>query len=235
MAQANANAQWKYSSVHDLLVACVGTNFGEKPEENIDEIRKDRERVGAALRYALALRASDSVADIGSGCGFVTRSIVPHVAHVWCIDISPDFLNYCRQELAEFSNVSFCNASYATFSGIGDSSLDACYSTAVFIHFNYYDYVYYLREINRVLTSGGKFLFDFLNADSLDIAKQRAFASHLANYSRRRESLIFNVVHPMSLRALENLMPQAGFEILRVDYLSGSANTRIIVRKVAAG
>lgn len=231
MAQVNPNAQWKYSSVHDLLVACVGTNFGEQPEDNIDEIRKDRERVGNALRYALGLKSGDSVADIGSGCGFVTRSIVPHVAHVWCIDISPDFLDYCRQELADFPNVSFCNAGYAAFTGVDASTLDACYSTAVFIHFNYYDYVYYLREINRVLKIGGKFLFDFLNSDSLNIVKQRAFASHLANYGKRRESLVFNVVHPMSLRALENLVPQVGFEVLRVDYLLGSANTRIILRK----
>ena len=228
---ADPNPEWKYKSAHDLLIACVGVNFGEKPAENLEAIRLDRGRTGTAIRHALGLKATDKVADIGSGCGFVTRAIVPHVAHMWCIDISPDFLAYAKKELAEYPNVSYCKADYADFKDVEAHSLQACYSTAVFIHFNYYDFVYYLKEVNRVLANQGRFFFDFLNADVLDLG-HRTFAEHLAAYKQGREKFIFNVVHPMSLRALENLVPRIGFDMIRVEYLPGSANTKIILRKV---
>src|SRR5258708_37602963 len=72
---ADTNPEWKYKSEHDLLIACVGVNFGEKPADNLEAIRTDRARTGTAIRRALGLKETDKVADVGSGCGFVTRAI----------------------------------------------------------------------------------------------------------------------------------------------------------------
>jgi cyclopropane fatty-acyl-phospholipid synthase-like methyltransferase len=230
----DVNQNWEYKTPHDILIACVGTNFGDKPEDNIETIRVDRGRRGTNIRHILGLRADERVADIGSGCGFVTRAIIPHVAHMWCIDISPDFLEYCRGELAEFSNVSYCLAKYAEFGGIESGSLGACYSTAVFIHFNYYDLIFYLTEVNRVLKMGGRFLFDFLNSDRMNYRKTETFQQHFKRYKANRSQKIFNVLHPMSLRTIECVGPQLGFEVSRVDYLPSHANDSVILRKVAA-
>jgi ubiquinone/menaquinone biosynthesis C-methylase UbiE len=227
------NENWEYKTPHDILIACVGTNFGDKPEEQIEAIRVDRGRRGTIIRHILGLKPDEHVADIGSGCGFVTRAIIPHVSHMWCIDISSAFLEYCRGELAEFSKVSYCLAKYAEFGGIESNSLAACYSTAVFIHFNYYDLVFYLAEVNRVLKIGGRFLFDFLNSDRLNYRTTETFQRHFSKYKSNRAKKIFNVLHPMSLRTIECVAPQMGFEINRVDFLPGHANDSVVLRKVA--
>lgn len=225
------NPEWKYSNLHDLLIACVGLNYGASPEENIDKIRQDRGHHGRRIRRILELNANDRIADVGSGCGFVTRELAPHVAQVWCVDISPDFLAYCREELADFSNISYCLAGYGDFDQIASESLSACYATAVFIHFNFYDLIIYLKECSRILRANGRLAFDFLNADNIDYRKHDAFSRHLQGYKQTRESRIFNLVHPISLRALENLVPQLGFSLVRVEYLPRTANTTVLLRK----
>jgi len=230
---ATLNPRWEYQNVHDLLIACVGLNYGERPEENVEAIRRDRALHGRRIRQILELKATDRVADIGSGCGFVAREIVPNIAHLCCVDVSSDFLEYCKTELSSFTNVSYYLVRYGDFSDITSASLSACYSTAVFIHFNYYDFIIHLKECNRILAPGGRLVFDFLNADILEYRQQRAFFSHLSNYKAARETKIFNLVHPMSLRALENLTRQVGFSVSRVDFLPNSANTTILLRKIA--
>ncbi len=229
----NTNPNWEYRTPHDILIACVGTNFGDKPEENVEAIRVSRAGRGSNIRHILGLKPDERVADIGSGCGFVTRAIIPHVAHMWCIYISSDFLDYCRKELAEFSNVSYCLAKYAEFNAVESGSLQACYSTAVFIHFNYYDLVFYLAEVNRILTMGGRLLFDFLNSDRLSFRRVETFQRHLKTYKSNRSEKIFNCLHPMSLRTIECVSLQMGFQITRVDFLPGHANDTIVLRKIA--
>ncbi len=227
------NPSWNYDGdLHRILIACVGLNFGDAPETKLEEIRNDRARTGNVIRHKLALRPSDVVVDIGSGCGFVTRAIVPHVAQMHCVDVSRDFLNYTRSELAEFSNVRYHLIDYASLSSIESGSVDAVYSTAVFIHFNYYDMIFYLKEAHRILNIKGKLLFDFLNSDRLDVNNERTFGEHLFAYRNNRERSIFNVVHPFSLRTLENLLPQIGFRIERVEFLEGKANTTVIVVRI---
>jgi len=230
---STTNPNWEFKTQHDILIACVGTNFGNNPEDKLEEIRSNRAYLGDHIRYTLGLTSTDRVADIGSGCGFVTRAIVPHVAHMWCVDISKDFMEYCRTELSEFSNVSYSYAEYANFVGIDSGCLHACYSTAVFIHFNYYDLIFYLTEVNRVLSVGGKFLFDFLDSDRLDYKKSEVFQRHFTAYRANRAQYIFNILHPLSLRTIEAVAPQVGFEIVRVDFLPGLANNTVILRKVA--
>lgn len=226
------NPNWNYDGdLHKVLIACVGLNFGPEPETKLEEIRANRAGAGDRVRHMLNLGGNDVVADIGSGCGFVTRAIVPFVKEMHCIDVSKDFLDYTRAELGEFSNVRYHQINYADFPDIPDQTLTAAYSTAVFIHFNYYDMVLYLREINRAMKQGSRLLFDFLNADRMDIAAQKSFSSHVANYKSTREQKVFNVVHPFSMRALEHLLPQCGFTLERVDYLPANANTTVVARK----
>lgn len=229
--QANKNPNWQYEDAHKVLIACVGHNFGPNPEENLDEIRRGRQGRGVKVIQQLQLNASHDVADLGSGCGFVDRPIAPKVKTLTCIDISPSFLNYCKNELSSFTNVAYCLAKYGKFPGIDDASLDAIFSTAVFIHFNYYDFVIYLREIARVLRENGTFLVEILNADVLHMGVEAPFVEHLRNYPSSRETHIFNVLQPFSLTALRNLAPQIGFFVERVEFLNGRAITTVLLRK----
>jgi cyclopropane fatty-acyl-phospholipid synthase-like methyltransferase len=225
------NPEWKFGTLREMLIACVGLSFGEHPEERLEEIRMHRAALADMIRSRLSLQPSHAVADIGSGCGFVGRAIAPHVRDLTCVDISPDFLKYCKEELASFNNVSYCLAKYAEFPGVITESLDACFSTAVFIHFNYYDLVYYLLEINRVLRTGGQLLFDIVNADILDVRSWEGFRAHLEGYKSGREEYIFNFVHPTSLRTIEQLAPQLGFSISLIEFVHGFPSNIIVMQK----
>jgi ubiquinone/menaquinone biosynthesis C-methylase UbiE len=237
MSDLYENAKWDYGNLHDLLVACVGYNFGPNPESNIQQIRQDRARLGHKIIRDLGLNNKLDVADLGSGCGFVDRPIAPVVKSLVCIDISPTFLAYCQEELREFQNVSCCLAEFGKFTDVKDASLDVLYSTAVFIHFNYYDFVINLHEVARILRLDGIAMIQILDADELDITENRAFSEHYKNYRLSRTTHVFNVVHPFSLTALKKLAPQLGFSIERVNYLQHEfikkhAVTTVFLRKI---
>lgn len=226
-----ANPEWQFASLHDLLIACVGRSFGNAPETKIDDIRANRAKTAESVRSLLWLGSTHTVADIGSGCGFVGRAIAPHVRHLTCIDISPDFLRYCREELSQFNNVSYCLAKYAEFTNVKAGSLDACYATAVCIHFNYYDFCLYFAEVNRVLRNDGHFLFDFLNTELLNVRSSKSFSQHLRGYKRDRERYIFNLMHPVSLSTIESLADQFEFRVSRIQFVRGFPTTIIVLQK----
>jgi arsenite methyltransferase len=67
-----------------------------------------------AMRDAAIARARLApdavVADIGTGTGFVTRGLAPHVARVFGFDESPEMLAVARRNLAAFENVTLRQA-----------------------------------------------------------------------------------------------------------------------------
>jgi len=95
----NLDLNWQFATDHYILVACVGYNFGPNPEEKLDDIRTSRGGYGDTVAKRLSLTPEDVVLDIGSGCGFVGRTIAPNVKHMHCVDLSPDFIGYCAKEL----------------------------------------------------------------------------------------------------------------------------------------
>jgi cyclopropane fatty-acyl-phospholipid synthase-like methyltransferase len=226
------NPSWQYDNLRELLIACVGHNFGPEPDLRLDDIRSARGAVGRRIVKSLQLKGTDTVVDLGSGCGFAAREVAPHVAQLFCLDVSKDFLAHCRGELASMPNVTCLEMGYAAMP-LPSAIADAVYATAVFIHFNYYDVILYLREINRVLRDGGRLLFDFLNSDTLVLENEPAFMKHIAGYRGGREKYIFNVMHPASMQSLFNLAPQVGYRVLSSEFVKNSSNTTVVLEKVA--
>lgn len=222
-----ANPTWDYDNLHAILIACVGMNFGENPTEKLDEIRTSRAHWGKRYAKFLEIGHEDVVLDIGSGCGFVTRPIVELAKHVICADISPAFLHYCRNELDSYDNVEFHQIQYGEFPDISDNSLDCIFSSAVFIHFNMYDFEIYLKEAKRMLKVGGRLAFDFLNADVLQLS-QRTFRQCADNFAKGREKYIFNIVKPFSATALKNITEQLGFELKELISSGNEANANTV-------
>jgi hypothetical protein len=69
---------WEAQSDHDLLVKCAGYQYGQRPEENLRAIRDARGGYGHTVGYRMRLGKDDIVLDLGSGCGFVGRTIAPN-------------------------------------------------------------------------------------------------------------------------------------------------------------
>lgn len=209
----SANPNWEFKSDHDILVACVGYNFGPKPEEKLEDIRKSRGGYGYTVARRMRLGPSDIVLDIGSGCGFVGRTIAPQVQQLHCVDLSPDFLRYCAKELAEFDNVRCHLINYADYTAVKGAHINKVYSTAVWIHFNYYDFHHNLAALREVLPVGGEIYFDYADPAGLRDGDGRIFAEHASGYRNNRES-IFNLVQYNGESAVRAVLEAAGYEML---------------------
>jgi SAM-dependent methyltransferase len=201
-------------NAHDVLITCVGFNFGPNPEERLDEIRQQRYLLGRRICRDAGVTKDDVVVDLGSGCGFVTRAACELAGKVHCIDINKEFLDFTRNELSEFANVNYHLIDYAHFKDIADASTTFVYSTAVFIHFVYYDFLFYLIELNRILVTSGKVYIELLDADQLQLSDMKALRGHVLDYRKNRTN--FRLLQPFSLTVFENLSRQLGFDQLSV-------------------
>lgn len=217
-------------TLRTMLSTCIGPKWGPNPEERIDEIRASRYGYGKKVCRVLGVTEHDAVADFGSGCGFVTRAACEQARQVHCLDLNEAFLDFTRNELSAFDNARFHHIAYASAPDIPDASIDKAFSTAVFIHFLYYDVLFNLIEVNRILRPGGLFFFDILDADAITLATATAFKNHASIYKTtvRGDG---NTLQPFSLAALANLAPQLGFDVLSTTHIQGADDVAEILLK----
>jgi ubiquinone/menaquinone biosynthesis C-methylase UbiE len=218
---------WDFVEKRELLYALVGYDFGMEPETKLDEIRVFKKKESAFLLHALKFTPEDVVLDLGSGCGFIARVVAPLCRQIYCLDISSEFLRFASEELAEFKNVGFHRMPYGNLHYLDNKKITKGYANAVFIHFNFFDVVVYLREIYRILAPGGLFLFGLSNTDCLDIHNDRYFSLVLSNYVKDRTSP--TLMQWNSARGVCAAARQIGFEASEVWVGHGSA--MILIRK----
>ncbi len=184
------HSRWEFNNRKTLLCALVGNDFGPDPESRLDEIREYKKNEAKFLVQSLNLQPHDRVVDLGSGFGFIARVIAPLVERVWCLDISSEFLECAKQELQRFSNTEFHQMDFADLRLLAGKRINKGYANAVFIHFNLFDIILYLRQLFSVLESRGAFVFGMSDTDSLDITSDRYFEIVLQEYKENRGSLV---------------------------------------------
>lgn len=217
-------------TVRNILTTCIGPKYGQDPEARLEEIRENRYRYGKKICRFLKVNENDIVMDIGSGCGFVSRAASEIAREVHCLDISEDFLEFTRLELSQYPNTQFHKIDYAKFADISDQYASKVFSTAVFIHFNYYDILFYMIEINRVLQTDGLFFVDIIDADALSLHTMAGIKNNISKYdnSDRGDA---QLMHPFSLTAFKNLAPQLGFSVEQVSHAADVAE--VVLKKFA--
>ena len=216
-----------------MLSTCIGPKWGEHPEDRIDEIRDSRYQHGKKVCRLIEINEHDTVVDFGSGCGFVTRAACQIAKKVHCLDLNKAFLDFTQNELSEFDNTEFHHIQYASIPDIADASIDKAFSTAVFIHFLYYDVLFNLIELNRILKPGALLYLDILDADAIRLDQTKAFKNHLKIYKQsvRGDG---NTLQPFSLTALTNLIDQLGFELVQAVHVQGAHDVvEIVLKKVS--
>lgn len=225
--------QHELETIRDMLCACIGPKWGDAPEEKIEEIRQSRYDFGKRLCKKLSISDTDTVLDFGSGCGFVTRALCEAAAKVHCADLNPRFLEFTSRELSMFPATEFHHITYASIPQIQDGSIDKIVSTAVFIHFLYYDILFNLIELNRILKPGGLLYFDILDGDAIDLSNPAAIKNHISIYRERVRGDGF-ILQPSSLATMRKLAPQLGFELIETEHFgAGQSVAELSLRKVA--
>ena len=134
-------------------------------DTRLDYADPDAERFWAQaerdLEYMLELleidvRPSDVVADIGCGIGRLTRALSSRAGSVIGIDVSEEMLAQAREHNAQLTNVRWVHGDGTSLAPLQDASVDACISLVVFQHIPDPEVTLdYVREMGRVLTSGG--------------------------------------------------------------------------------
>ncbi|MCJ7443825.1 MAG: class I SAM-dependent methyltransferase [Methanotrichaceae archaeon] len=208
---------WNCDSMNSMLKALIGNQYGENPEEQLDKIRADKKVTADIYDSFLKFERSDRVIDLGSGTGFLTHWIAPKVSKIWCLDISKSFNNFAKNELKEFLNVECSVIEYGNLSCVYNQKIDKIFSTGVFIHFNFYDFVVYLKEISKVLDKGGLFAFDIANAENLNLKSAPSYFFDGLDAYKEDRSRILGLMNWTGISVVTNLAEQLGFEILKID------------------
>jgi len=203
---------WKANNHNDLLNLWVGEHYGESPDLSIDLIRQSKTHEANNVVEMLSLNKDNIAIDLGSGGGFIANKVAPLVKKLYCLDISEDFLNYCRQETQQHSNIDYVLMKYADFGIAADLQVDAIYAMAIFVHFNLYDIFHYLSSCYKCLKPGGKLLFDFYNVEQLNI-HDNTFCKHALKYLTNPSDLANYVYynHPLTVYQLYS---QIGFKLI---------------------
>ncbi|MFC7213148.1 class I SAM-dependent methyltransferase [Saliphagus sp. GCM10025334] len=103
------------------------------------------------LLWALAPEETDTVADLGSGTGFFTDDVSPHVETVYAVDLQEAMHDYYREKgVPENVDLVTANVSDLPFE---DGDVDAAFSTMTYHEFASEAA---LEEISRVLATGGR-------------------------------------------------------------------------------
>jgi hypothetical protein len=121
---------------------------------------------------------------------------------------------------------------YADFSKHIPQRATKIYSLLLFIHFNCFDFLYYLVECNRVLELGGLVYFDMNDGDRFKLHDGAdSFNKHIPIYKANRVNWIFGCMHLYSLTMLRNIAPQIGFQ-LETTWFGSTSFTQVLLRKV---
>jgi len=176
-----------------------------------------------------SLRADDRVLEIGCGLGRLTRPLAARVASVKALDVSEEMLARARSLNPELSNVEWIRGSGVDLSSIDQGSIDACLSHVVFQHIPDVEIILgYVREIGRVLRSGGWAVFQVSNDP--DVHRQRGLRSQLRSRVSRGPKGTNSAEwlgSSVELKDLRNAAREGGLAIERV---AGEGTQYCIVR-----
>ncbi len=207
-----------------LLLALVGNTFGDQPQQHVKVIRASRSRFARKFVRMAAIKKTDTVMEIGSGCGFGTRLLAEKAARVLACDISPAYLAYAEKECAKLANIEFSRIHSRSLASFEDSSIDAVVSISVFIHLNLYDMYWYFREIVRVLKAGGRLCFDFADSDKLfrpDMLRPKNSHARATFFTEQAEHYLgdpkqlFQLMQWNSMHGIVNVAENCGLRYVR--------------------
>ncbi len=226
---ADRNLDWNFFDERSKLLALGVHNQDTSDIKVTIAERHDRK---SELVERLRLSPTDHVLDLGSGMGFTAQVIAPLVARLHCADVSEQFLEDCRQNTRGLQNVECHRITYADLGPLSSKGIQKCYATLLFIHFNFYDILFYLKELRNVLADGGLLYFDYLDGERFNLHNSAdSFHEHLAIYKASREHWIFGCMHMTSLGILRNLVPQVGFKIVQ-NWTSETSFSQLLLQKV---
>ncbi len=207
------NLNWRVSDPTEQLLVVAGTAFGTHQEGALVALREFKRFEAGVSAQDLSLGADDVVAEIGSGYGFWATATSPLVSRIICLDISPDLLELCRQETAS-ANVDCRLMEPGDLSTLQSAGVTKVYSAGVFIHFNLYDIISYLKQIFEILPPRGRVMFNIANSDCAGLFEFDQFKLATQWYAESKLRL-FSLMYFNSPTTVVRIAETIGFRLLR--------------------
>lgn len=209
----STRGSWNFEDRNAKLLA-LGASDGRTVD--FDKMAQERQARESEIVSRLQLgTGQDIVLDLGSGMGLVGEVIAPHVSQLHCCDISDVFLADCKSRLAHFPHVHYHQIMYADLSALQGIGINKGYATLLFIHFNFYDFILYLSEINRIMATGGFLYFDFNDVGQFNLDNpDDTFNLQIPIYKEKRLHWVFECMHMSSIHTIRHIAPQLGFSVL---------------------
>lgn len=134
---------------YDLLIEEENDPFRDPPD--LQEYMNKWD--GEPLLAALELSTDKSVLEIGVGTGRIAVKVAPLCLGLTGIDISPKTIERARDNLKEYSNISFVCADFNRYEF--EETFDVIYSSLTMMHFQ--DKSAVIFKIDKLLNAGGIF------------------------------------------------------------------------------
>jgi ubiquinone/menaquinone biosynthesis C-methylase UbiE len=156
------------------------------------------------------IRGTDVVMDLGCGIGRVARYVAQCCGRLWAVDASERMLSLARERLKGLENVSFARSEGTSIPSVESGSIDFVYSVLTLQHLEREDAFLLLRDVHRVLRSGGTAYLTFPNLLS-DV-----YLNSFLDYAEKGE-----VNNPARARfytpeEVRRLLPAAGFDVIEL-------------------
>ncbi|GAB3670471.1 class I SAM-dependent methyltransferase [Halopiger thermotolerans] len=128
--------------------------FDAEQADKLEEAGRRYRFVSAEeLLWALSPTPEATVADLGSGTGFFTDDVAPHVGEVYAVDVQEEMHEYYREKGVP-ENVELVTSDVSDLP-LEDDGVDAAFSTMTYHEFASDDA---LAEVRRILAPGGRFV-----------------------------------------------------------------------------
>jgi SAM-dependent methyltransferase len=164
------------------------------------------------LRETIGLGAGDTFLEIGCGVGRVGRVLSPFVREWIGCDVSANMLRLAQRRLLGLANIRLQEISGYDLAPIPDNSVDAVYTTVVFMHLEEWDRYGYVLEALRVLKPGGRFY-----CDNVDLASKEGWKVFEQSRTQFPPSARPAQISKCSTQPeLETFLQRAGFADVRV-------------------
>jgi ubiquinone/menaquinone biosynthesis C-methylase UbiE len=178
-----------------------------------DKFHADAEDTVDILRDTIGVRREDTFLEIGCGVGRVGRVLSPFVKEWIGCDVSKNMLRLAGRRLLGLTNIRLQEISGYDLQPIADESVDAVYTTVVFMHLEEWDRYNYVLEAKRVLKPGGRFY-----CDNVDLASPTGWAVFEESRKTFKPQERPAQISKCSTKPeLETFLKRAGFDDVRVD------------------
>ena len=134
---------------YDMLIDENNDSFRDPPE--IQEYMNKWD--GQLFLDALKLDKKKNVLEIGIGTGRIARKVAPYCLKLTGIDISPKTVERAKENLKDFSNISFVCDDFNRY--VFEETFDVIYSSLTMMHFE--DKKQVISKVDRLLNKEGIF------------------------------------------------------------------------------